>query len=46
MITLILTALAFLVIGFVVGIGFYHNNETKIKKVEQDSKDFTKHLID
>ena len=46
MIILILTALAFFVIGFFVGLGFYRNNEKKIKQAEYDAKDFTKHIID
>ena len=46
MITLILTALSFLVIGFVIGMLTYRNNESKIKQAEQDAKDFSKHIID
>ena len=46
MITIILTALSFLVIGFVVGMLTYRNNVQKLQDKETSLKDSGKHLID
>ena len=46
MITLILTALSFLVIGFVIGMLTYRNNVAKLQEKETTIKDSGKHLLD